>query len=301
MSSAATATDAAAKDSATKDTTTKDTTTKDRAAMPRLGFIGWGAESAAFWETLQSGASVPGADTPGFFPGGQLPAETPLQPVPSVEALFDACDTILIELPPAQVRQVMPMIRLSIADRHMLVLLGQSPSVNSLLRQLNERKLVRCMVLPFRQGQPPLVAYFATPFVEPEELAAFRGLLAHIDHVLEVADETQFEVMQGLAAIAPAGFYTIMDALADGALMMGLPREQALRLIATLLSDTAQRLLEGGGHPALLREEALRSRGAAAGLMELESAGVRGLMMRTVERAMEQIRTASTPTPQEEE
>lgn len=273
----------------------------DNAATPRLGFIGWGAESAAFWETLQRRSTAPGADTPGFFPDGHPPAEAPLQPVPSVEALFGACDTIMVELPPAQVRQVMPMIRLSIADRHMLVLLGQSPSVHSLLQQLNERKLVRCMILPFREGQPPLVAYCATPFVEPAELAAFRGLLAHIDHVLEVADETQFEVMQGLAGIAPVGFYTIMDALADGALMMGLPREKALRLIATLLSDTAQRLLEDGGHPALLREEALRSSGAAAGLMELESAGVRGLMMRTVERAMEQIRANSTPTRQKED
>ncbi len=292
---------AASKNTASKATIGKEGATAEIAAKPRLGFIGWGAESAAFWETLQKGPTAPWADTPGFFPGGRPPAEAPLQPVPSVESLFGVCDTIMVELPPAQVRQVMPMIRLSIADRHMLVLLGQSPSVQSLLRQLNERKLVRCMVLSFRDGQPPLVAYCATPFVEPAELATFRGLLAHLDHVLEVADETQFEVMQGLASIAPVGFYTIMDALADGALMMGLPREKALRLIATLLSDTAQRLLEGGGHPALLRGEALRSNGAAAGLMELESAGVRGLMMRTIERTMEQIRANSTPTPQEED
>lgn len=300
MSSIA-ATKDTAKDTGAKDTTTKDRATADSSARPRLGFIGWGAESAAFWETLQKGPAAPWADTPGFFPGGHPPAEAPLQPLPSVEALFGVCDTIMVELPPAQMRQVMPMVRLSIADRHMLVLLGQWPSVHSLLRQLNERKLLRCMVLPFREGQPPLVAYCATPFVEPSELAAFRGLLAHIDHVVEVADETQFEVMQGLAGIVPVGFYTIMDALADGALMMGLPREKALRLIATLLSDTAQRLLEGGGHPALLREEALHSNGAAAGLMELESAGVRGLMMRTVERTMEKIRTNSTLTPQEED
>lgn len=285
------------------------------AAKPRLGFFGWGGQSAALWEALQGGASPP-ADTPIFIPGGGraatrssqsiIPHPEPsqpvtLQPVPSVEALFSVCDSIMVELPPAQVKQVIPMIRLSIADRHMLVLLGQSWSIDAVLGQLNERKLVRCMVLPSRQGQPPLVAFCATPFVEAAELEAFRGLFAHVEHLMEAAGETQFLAMLSLAGIAPAGFYTIVDALADGAQMVGLPREQALRLTAALLSDSAQRVLEDGRHPALLREDALENSVAASGLMELESAGIRGLMMRTVERAMARVRQGASQLPNEEE
>ncbi|MCZ6728915.1 MAG: pyrroline-5-carboxylate reductase, partial [SAR324 cluster bacterium] len=78
----------------------------------------------------------------------------------------------------------------------------------------------------------------------------------------------------------------ILDAMADGALMMGLPRAEAQRFMASVLLNAAQTMLESGKHPALLREEALQFNLAASGLMELESAGLRGLMMRTVERAV---------------
>jgi pyrroline-5-carboxylate reductase len=267
----------------------------------RLGFIGWGAQSAAFWEAALGGDTAPSEHTPLFVPDGQGAADSPLHPVPTVEALFTACDMIVMELPPQQVKLIMPMIRLSITDRHILVLLGPGWSVDSMLRQLNDRKLVRCQVLPMGERHAPLMAYFTTAFVEAGEVAAFRGLFAHVDHALEVSSEREFQVMQSLAAVAPAAFYTIMDALADGALMLGLSRKQALRLIAALLSNAAAQVLEDGAHPALLREEALQSGAAASGIVELESAGIRGVMMRTLERAMAHTRGSSIQQTKEEE
>lgn len=256
-------------------------------ARPRIGFIGWGPDNAALWEALRSGPAGDAAQAPLFVPGGSAAADSPLQPLPTVEALFAACDTIIVELPPDQAQQMMPLMRLSIADRHVLVLMGREWSMDDALRHLNERKLVRCFILPFHEARRRLVAFCATPFVEAEERQAFRGLFAHPEQVLELADETQFEVMLGLAGLVPTTFYTIVDALADGALMMGLPRPQGLQFIASVLLDAATSMLEGGKHPALLREEALQSEAAASGLMELESAGIRGLMMRAVRRAME--------------
>lgn len=274
-------------------------------AKPRLGFIGWGPESAALWDILRAGPGV-GATPPLFMPGNR-PAEGPLQALPTLEALFGACETIFVEAPAPEMEQIMPQIRLSITDRHVLVLMGRGWSMEAVWRHLNERKLVRCLVSfpgaapATTQGETPaktpgdagggrtLLAFHAAPFLEPEEVAAFRELFGSLELVLELEDEVQFQVMQSLAGIAPAAFYTIMDAMADGALMMGLPRPAALRFIASLLLNTAESMLEGDRHPALLREEALRSNTAAAGLMELESAGLRGMMMRAVRQAMEQL------------
>jgi pyrroline-5-carboxylate reductase len=256
-------------------------------ARPRIGFIGWGEENAALWEALRGGPAGDAAEATLFMPGGGGAADAPLQPLPTVEALFAACDTIIVELPPDQAEQMMPLMRLSIADRHVLVLMGRAWSMDDALRHLNERKLVRCFILPFREARRPLVAFCATPFLEAEERQAFRALFAHAEQVLELADETQFEVILGLAGLVPTAFYTIIDALADGGLMMGLPRQQGLQFIGSVLLGAATSMLEGGKHPALLREEALQSEAAATGLMELESAGIRGLMMRAVRRAME--------------
>ncbi len=81
------------------------------------------------------------------------------------------------------------------------------------------------------------------------------------------------------------------DAMADGALMMGLPRRDALPFLVANLLASARNMREGGEHPALLREKELEAEIAAAGLMELESAGLRGILMRVVEKAIRKIGT----------
>ncbi len=133
------------------------------------------------------------------------------------------------------------------------------------------------------------MAFYAATYLNPAELSGFRGLFGGLELVLELESERQFEVVLGLAELAPAAIFTIMDAMADGALMMGLPRETALKFIATVLLGSAQELIESGRHPALLRESALESSSAAAGLMELETAGIRGLLMRAVRETMTEI------------
>ncbi len=255
-------------------------------AAPRVGFIGWGVENQAMWELLRASAGGAGEEMPFFMPGNRPGDAGPLRPLPTVEGLFAASETIMVDAPPEQVDQITPEMRLSITDRHVLVLMGEGWSMEAVWRHLNERKLVRCLISPFRDAGQPLLAFYSAPYLEPGDVAAFRALFAHLDAVLELQDEIQFLVVQGLAGIAPAAFYTILDAMADGALMMGLPRAEALRFMASLLLGAAQNMLDSGKHPALLREEALQYNLAASGLMELESAGLRGLMMRTVERAI---------------
>ncbi len=272
------------------------THTLRKGPAPRIGFIGWGAGSRALLDNL--GQVQPEVlTTAPLFMAGDAPEVPPALPLlPTVEALFSACDTIVVDALSSDAGQILPLMRLSISDRHVVVLMGQNWRLSRVLSHLNERKLVRCLVNPLRAGHNTLIAYYPTPYLSAEEVLAFRGLFAHLNTVIELASEAEFEVVLGLAGIAPATFYTVMDALADGALMMGLPRRPALTFIASILLGAAQEMLKEGSHPALLREEALQYEASAAGLMELESAGIRGLMMRTVRQAMEELRAQADPS-----
>jgi pyrroline-5-carboxylate reductase len=267
---------------------------------PRIGFIGWGPENDAMLKILAQ--AYPGFEGSAscFLPGGAGREAAPLAVLPTLEALFAACDTIVVEGPAQALEPVIPLIRLAIADRHVLVLMGRGWKLEAAQRHLNDRKLVRCLIRPFSGERNALLAFYPAPYLEPRELAAFRARFAHLELVLELESEAQFEVVLGLAGMAPAAFFTIMDALADGALMMGLPRGPALKFIASVLLACAQEMLTEGTHPAHLRDEALRFKAAAAGLMELESAGIRGLMMRAIREAMAEIR-ATPGGPESEE
>jgi pyrroline-5-carboxylate reductase len=186
------------------------------------------------------------------------------------------------------------MIRLAISDRHVLVLLGADWSLAALLETLHERKLARCMLLPGSPEHLTTVAYYASPFLDPADREALRALFAHLELCVELREERHFDVLQGLADFAPAAFYTVMEAMADGVVMMGFSRSAALKLLASLLHGAARRVLEGEATAGQLREQALEIDVAAAGLIELESAGIRGALMRAMQRAVRRPRTAGT-------
>lgn len=258
------------------------------AETPNLGFIGWSDESAAVFSLLQGrfegladGASILAQE-------GEL---SPLERrIPSVEGLFQGAGVIFASGGRDALEAHLPMIRLAISDNHVLVLLGGGWSMEELLGQLHERKLVRAMVLPVAQGSPGAVAFHFSPFFSENEARAFRELFGHLEMCIELQRESQIEVLRGLAEFAPAAFYTLLESLIDGVVAMGVPRPAALQYLTALLSGAVGRLLEGQGSPALLREQALEMEVAAAGLVELESAGMRGAVMRSIRKSVEHSR-----------
>jgi pyrroline-5-carboxylate reductase len=249
-----------------------------------VGFIGWGAASTAMQAHLQArGAGAAGAMRVFAIDERQPPPG--VEPIGSVESLFQQAELIIVDAEPAQLVPHLPLMRLAISDRHTLVMIGPGWSLDALLHHLHERKLMRCLVRPGPVPGQTLLAFFAAPFIDRAGIDSFNSWFGDMGLLLELASEAQFEVAQTLVDIAPAAFLTILDALADGALMMGLPRRPALAVVAAVLENTAAALRAAPEHPERLRDEALQSHVAATGLMEMESAGIRGLMMRVVREA----------------
>ncbi|MCH8842189.1 MAG: hypothetical protein IID61_04345 [SAR324 cluster bacterium] len=257
-----------------------------------IGFVGWGAGNDAVFRVLTELGAQACAEARVYSTDYDIAPPQKLHRLPTLEALFGECDLIFVDTPPDELEQLLPSMRLAISDRNVIAVVGPSLPMQAVKSHLQERKLIRCLITAVPGGGRATLAYYATPFVSSEELAAFRGLFVHLEHVLELQREEQFEVVRGLAGIAPAVLYTVADAMADGALMMGLPRADALPFLAAILLSAARTMREGGEHPAVLREKELEAEVAAAGLMELESAGMRGLLMRVVKMAIRRIAPA---------
>ena len=68
-------------------------------------------------------------------------------------------------------------------------------------------------------------------------------------------DESKLDAVTGLSGSGPAYGFVIIEALADGGVRMGLPRDQALKLAAQTVLGAAKMVLETGQHPGVLKDQ----------------------------------------------
>ncbi len=137
---------------------------------------------------------------------------------------------------------------------------------------------------------PALVGRGATAFcrganVTDDDAAFAERMFGAVGLALEVP-ERLMDAVTGLSGSGPAYGFLCIEALADGGVAAGLPRDQALRLAVQTLLGAAALVAETGTHPAVLKDAVASPGGTTiAGLEALERGGLRATMMAAVRAA----------------
>ena len=99
------------------------------------------------------------------------------------------------------------------------------------------------------------------------------------------------DAVTGLSGSGPAYVYMMIEALTDGGVKMGLPRDIAIRLAAQTIYGAALVVKETGLHPAILRDQVTTPGGTAiAAISDLEKNGLRPMLISAVVTATERSR-----------
>lgn len=104
--------------------------------------------------------------------------------------------------------------------------------------------------------------------------------------IVVIVEEALMDAVTGLSGSGPAYIYVMIEALADGGVRMGLPREVAEMLAAQTVLGSARMLLESGEHPGRLKDRITSPAGTTiAGIERLEAGQFRAALMSAVEAA----------------
>ncbi len=111
---------------------------------------------------------------------------------------------------------------------------------------------------------------------------------------VEALPEELMDVVTGLSGSGPAYIYMVIEALTDGGVMMGLPRNIATRLATQTVLGSAKLVRETLEHPAVLKDQVTTPGGTTIlAIKELEESGLRPMLIRAVETATNRSRELS--------
>jgi pyrroline-5-carboxylate reductase len=204
----------------------------------------------------------------------------------SAALLAKDVDVIILAVKPQQMAAVLSELRPAIKPHHLLISIAAGVRIATLSKGLGENvRIVRVM-----PNTPCLVGQSASGYCLGPAATAADGvlvgqLLGAVGRAFAV-DEKLLDAVTGLSGSGPAFVYTVIEALSDGGVRMGLPRDVALSLAAQTVLGSAEMVLQTGEHPAVLKDRVTSPGGTTiAGLQALETGGLRAALMAAVEAA----------------
>ena len=130
-----------------------------------------------------------------------------------------------------------------------------------------------------------MIAYCTTPKFPSNKLIELKKIIGAAGQIDKI-DERYMDAVTGLSGSGPAFVYQFIEALADGGVLAGLPREKALFYAAQTVYGASAMVLQTGKHPGELKDMVTSPGGATIqGVAALERNAFRGAVMSAVEAA----------------
>ncbi|XP_014193890.1 pyrroline-5-carboxylate reductase 3 isoform X1 [Haplochromis burtoni] len=200
-------------------------------------------------------------------------------------------DVVFVAVKPHLVPLVLKEVTQHVTGRHMIVSVAAGVTLATLEELLPENS-VAIRLMP---NLPCLVQEGALLFArgshaKQEDGALLRSLL-HRCGLVEEGPEAWIDIHTGLSGSGVAFVYLFAEALAEGAVKMGMPSALAHSIASQTVLGAGRLLRDSGKHPAQLRSEVCTPGGTTIyGLHTLEQGGVRASTMSAVESATERAR-----------
>ncbi|MFD2045393.1 pyrroline-5-carboxylate reductase [Ornithinibacillus salinisoli] len=200
------------------------------------------------------------------------------------------CDIVFLSVTPDMYPSVIEEIKGSIKDDTIVILIAGGQSIV----QNEERFQKKLKIVKAMPNTPVLVGEGLTSisfnqFVTDEEKEEIKALFESFGKA-EILDERLMDTASAVGGSSPAFMYMYIEALADAAVLYGMPREQAYRIAAQSVLGSAKMVLETGLHPGKLKDDVCSPGGTTIqSVASLEESGFRSAVIQAVRANMRKL------------
>lgn len=191
--------------------------------------------------------------------------------------VVDACDIIVLSVKPQMYEPVIAQIKDNIRANQLIITIAPGKTIAWLEEQFGKPiRLIRAMPnTPALVGEG-LTCYVANSNATEDDIAYAVSLFESYGSAMPLPEKL-IDVESAVGGSTPAFVYMFIEALADGGVAEGLPRDAAIKIAAQAVLGSAKMVLETGEHPGALKDKVCSPSGSTIkGVEQLELRGFRG-------------------------
>lgn len=195
-------------------------------------------------------------------------------------------DIVMLCVKPYTIGKVLDEIKSVLRADQLLISIAAGVTIDSIQRRIGmDNPIVRAMPnIASTVDEGATAVSFGKSCNEEHQRIAI-SIFEAVGEVV-VVEEHQLDAVTGLSGSGPAYIYMVIEALVDGGVKMGLPRDVARKLAIQTVLGSAKLVKESNLHPAILRDQVTTPGGTAINAVhELESHGLRSMLINAVATA----------------
>lgn len=254
----------------------------------KIGFIGLGNMATAIIGGILAKGMAKPEDIIGFdkFEGARENAKSRFSITVAEDNSQTAqmSDILFLAVKPQFFPDVLDELKGKISKETLVVSIAAGKTIEFLEEGISSKhKIIRCM-----PNTPALVGEGCTGVcynkqVTDEELESVLTLLNSFGKAYKIT-ENMMDAVVAVSGSSPAYVFMFIEAMADGAVKAGMPRNQAYEFAAQAVLGSAKMVLETGKHPAELKDMVCSPAGTTIEAVKvLEEKGLRGAVMEAME------------------
>lgn len=207
--------------------------------------------------------------------------------VSQAQLALPEAEMVILSVKPHVLKAIAGELAGLLQSRHLVVSIAAGISLATLQQMLKTQRVVRVMPNTPVQVGAGAAALSADSHMAEGDLARVEQLLGAVGTTQRVPDQLMHAVT-AVSGSGPAYIYMVIEALSDGGVAAGLPRQVATQLAAQTVLGAAQMVLHSGLHPGQLKDQVTSPGGTTiAALTSLEQAAMRGAFIKAVLAANE--------------